>query len=197
MMLFFYELISNQIFSLILLPLLIFSARVADVTLGTLRIVFISQGRRKLAPLVGFFEIFIWLLAMGQIFSNLTNFIYYIAYAGGFSMGNWVGLMVENKISLGLLSLQLIIRENPEKLINLLKDQGYSITTMTAEGSKGMVRLVILVIKRKNLPKILELIRENNPKAFISIEQVKSVRGGNFPQSKRIRWDLMKRKKIK
>jgi len=110
-------------------------------------------------------------------------------------MGNWVGLIVENKISLGLLSLQLIIRENPEKLINLLKDQGYSITTMTAEGTKGMVRLVILVIKRKNLPKILELIRENNPKAFISIEQVKSVSGGNFPQVKR--WDILKRKKIK
>lgn len=183
------------IFSLILLPILIFVARVADVTLGTLRIVFISQGRRKLAPLVGFFEILIWLIAMGQIFSNLTNFIYYIAYAGGFAMGNYIGLIVENKISLGLLSLQLIIRENPETLINLLKDRGYSLTTMTAEGTKGFVKIVYLVIKRKSLPKTLEMIRTNNPKAFISIEQVKSVSGGNFPQVKR--WDILKRKKVK
>ncbi|NVM45780.1 MAG: DUF2179 domain-containing protein [Candidatus Lokiarchaeota archaeon] len=187
--------IENFIFSLILLPVLIFVARVADVTLGTLRIVFISQGRRKLAPLVGFFEILIWLVAMGQIFSNLTNFVYYIAYAGGFATGNYIGLIVENKISLGLLSLQLIIRENPETLINLLKDQGYSLTTMTAEGTKGFVKIVYLVIKRKTLPKTLETIRTNNPKAFISIEEVKSVSGGNFPQVKR--WDLFKRKKIK
>lgn len=187
--------IDTYIFSLILLPALIFVARVADVTLGTLRIVFISQGRRKLAPLVGFFEILIWLIAMGQIFSNLTNFVYYIAYAGGFAMGNYIGLIVENKISLGLLSLQLIIRENPKTLINLLKDQGYSLTTMTAEGTNGLVRIVYLVIKRKTLPKTLEMIRVNNPKAFISIEQVKSVSGGNFPQVKR--WDILKRKKIK
>ncbi|MFX1453279.1 MAG: DUF2179 domain-containing protein, partial [Promethearchaeota archaeon] len=164
----------NTFFSLIILPLLIFIARVLDVTLGTLRIVFISQGRQKLAPIVGFFEIFIWLLAVGQIFSNLTNIIYYFAYAGGFATGNYVGLLVENKISLGLLSLQLIIRENPEKLINLLKDNGYSLTTLSAEGHQGIVKLVILIIKRKDLPKILEIIRSNNPKAFISVEQVKS-----------------------
>ncbi|MCJ7650653.1 MAG: DUF2179 domain-containing protein, partial [Candidatus Lokiarchaeota archaeon] len=179
----------------ILLPALIFCSRVVDVTLGTLRIVFISQGRKKLAPIVGFFEILVWLVAMGQIFSNLTNFIYYIAYAGGFAMGNYVGLVVEGKISLGLLSLQLIIRDNPEKLVNILKEQGYSITTMTAEGPKGLVKMVLLVIKRKNLRNILETVRSNNPKAFISVEQVKSVSGGNFPATKM--WDLLKRKKIK
>ncbi|MFX0074643.1 MAG: DUF2179 domain-containing protein [Candidatus Hermodarchaeota archaeon] len=187
--------IEDIIFPLILLPALIFFARVADVTLGTLRIVFISQGRRKIAPIVGFFEILIWLIAMGQIFSNLTNVIYYIAYAGGFAMGNYIGLIVENKISLGLLSLQLIIRENAESMINILKDQGYSLTTMTAEGTRGFVKIVHLVIKRKSLPKTLDLIRKSNPKAFISIEQVKSVSGGNFPQMKR--WDILKRKKVK
>ncbi len=189
------DIVVNEIFSLILLPALIFCARVMDVTLGTLRIVFISQGRKKLAPIVGFFEILIWLVAMGQIFSNLTNFIYYLAYAGGFAMGNYVGLIVEGKISLGLLSLQLILRENPEKLINILKEQGYSITTQTAEGPNGLVKIVLIVIKRKNLRTILEVIRSNNPKAFISVEQVKSVSGGNFPATKR--WDLLKRKKIK
>ena len=191
-MLFFIE---NPAFSLIILPIIIFLARVMDVSLGTLRIVFISQGRKLLAPLVGFFEILIWLIAMGQIFSNLTNFIYYIAYAGGFAMGNYMGLILESKISLGLLSVQLIVRENPEKLVNILKDMGYSLTTMTAEGQKGLVKIVLLVIKRKNLPKILEIVRSNNPKAFISIEQVKSVSGGNFPTSKRL--DILKRKKIK
>jgi len=187
----------NQIFALIILPILIFSARVADVTLGTLRIVFISQGRRTLAPLVGFFEIFIWLLAMGQIFSNLTNFLYYFAYAGGFAIGNYVGLIVEDKISLGILSLHLILRENPERLIKELRAQGYGLTTLTAESIKGNVKLVVLIIKRKNLSKIMEIIRNFNPNAFISIEQVKSVKGGHFPPRKKTQWDLLRRKKIK
>ncbi|MFX0166912.1 MAG: DUF5698 domain-containing protein [Candidatus Hodarchaeota archaeon] len=77
--------------------------------------VFISQGKRKLAPFMGFFEIFIWLLAVGQIFSNLTNLLYYFAYAGGFAISNNIGLIVENKLSLGLLSLHLIIRDDPDK----------------------------------------------------------------------------------
>ena len=190
------NLYDNIIFSLVILPILIFIARVADVSLGTLRIVFISQGKKKLAPLVGFFEIMIWLLAIGQIFSDLTNFIYYFAYAGGFAMGNYLGLIIEQKISIGLLNLQLIVKENPDELIKALKEKGYGLTTMTAEGTKGIVRLVLLVIKRKNLPKVLNIIRSINPKAFISIEQVSSVKGGNFPPKERLHWQLYKRKKV-
>ena len=190
------NLYDNIIFSLVILPILIFIARVADVSLGTLRIVFISQGKKKLAPLVGFFEIMIWLLAIGQIFRDLTNFIYYFAYAGGFAMGNYLGLIIEQKISIGLLNLQLIVKENPDELIKALKEKGYGLTTMTAEGTKGIVRLVLLVIKRKNLPKVLNIIRSINPKAFISIEQVSSVKGGNFPPKERLHWQLYKRKKV-
>jgi uncharacterized protein YebE (UPF0316 family) len=194
-MFFIIDLFSNSFFALIILPLLIFLARIADVTLGTLRIVFISQGRRKLAPIVGFFEIFIWLLAVGQIFSNLTNFLYYIAYAGGFAMGNYIGLIIENKISLGLLSLHLIIRDDPGKLIKTLKDNGYGLTILTAEGVKGNVKLVILIIKRKNQSKVLEIIKNYSPDAFISIENVQSVEGGKFPLRESTRWYLLKRKK--
>ncbi|MFX1374782.1 MAG: DUF2179 domain-containing protein [Promethearchaeota archaeon] len=187
---------NNWIFSLILLPILIFLARVSDVTLGTLRIVFISQGRRKLAPIVGFFEIFIWLLAIGQIINDLTNIIYYFAYAGGFAMGNYIGLLVENKISLGLLSLHIILKSNPDKLIEILKENGYGLTSMTAEGVKGNVKLLIIIIKRKNLSNIMTLIKEVTPDVFISVENVQSVRGGIFPLREKTRWDILKRRKI-
>ncbi|NHJ25254.1 MAG: DUF2179 domain-containing protein [Candidatus Lokiarchaeota archaeon] len=189
------QLFDNSVFSLIILPILIFSFRVVDVALGTLRIVFISQGRKKLAPLVGFFEMLIWLFAMGQIFSNLTNIIYYIAYASGFAMGNYTGLILESKISLGLLSLHLIVRENHEELVKTLKAQGYGLTTLTAEGLKTSVKLVILVIKRKNLAKILDIIKNVTPNAFMSIENVKSVKGGNFPLPQKTRWELLHRRK--
>jgi len=190
------ELIENPLFALVILPILIFLARVADVALGTLRIVFISQGKRKLAPIMGFFEIFIWLLAVGQIFSNLTNLLYYFAYAGGFAMGNYVGLIVENKLSLGLLSLHLIVRDNPDKLIKTLKEKGYGLTTLTAEGIKGNVKLVVMIIKRKNQLGVLEIIRNISPNTFVSIEYVQSVKGGKFPLPLKTRWYLLRRKKV-
>jgi uncharacterized protein YebE (UPF0316 family) len=190
MSLFFLE---TPFFSLLVLPLLIFTSRVIDVTLGTLRIAFISQGRRGLAPLVGFFEVFIWLIAMGQVFNNLTNIFYYVAYAGGFAMGNYIGLFLEDKISLRLINMQLIVRENVISLINILKENNYELTTMTAEDTKGFVKIVNVVLMRRNLPKILTLVRSNNPNAYISIEDVKSFSIGNIPHLRR--W--YKRKKIK
>jgi len=190
------ELIENPLFALVILPILIFLARVADVTLGTLRIVFISQGKRKLAPIMGFFEIFIWLLAVGQIFSNLTNILYYFAYAGGFAMGNYIGLVVENKLSLGLLSLHLIVRDDPDELIKTLKEKGYGLTILTTEGIKSNVKLVVMIIKRKNQLGVLEMIRRISPNTFISIENVQSVKGGKFPLTQKTRWYLLRRKKV-
>lgn len=190
------ELIENPLFGLVILSILIFLARVADVTLGTLRIVFISQGKRKLAPLLGFFEILIWLLAAGQIFSNLTNIIYYFAYAGGFALGNYFGLIVENKLSLGLLSLHLLVRDEPDDLIKALKEKGYGLTTLTAEGIKGNVKLIVMIIKRKNQFRVLEIVRSVSPNTFISIENVQSVKGGKFPLSQKTRWYLLRRKKV-
>ncbi|MFX0073704.1 MAG: DUF2179 domain-containing protein [Candidatus Hermodarchaeota archaeon] len=191
------ELMENPIFGLIILPLFIFFSRVADVSLGTLRIVFISQGRRKLAPFVGFFEALIWLIALGQIFNNLTNILYYVVYALGFAAGNYVGLVIENKISLGLLSLRLIFEEEPGKLVRALKQQGYGLTVLTAEGLKGNVKLMIMIIKRKDKSQVLEIIRENAPNAFVSVEQVQSVKGGIFPGAQTTRWNLISRLKKK
>ena len=189
------QLLESPIFGLIILPILIFSARVIDVTLGTLRIVFISQGRKNIAPLVGFFEMFIWILAAGQIFSNLTNILYYLAYAGGFAMGNYVGLVIEEKLSLGLISIHLIIKDDPELLAKRLKERGFGLTILTAEGVKGNVKLVVLVVKRKNKAKILNIIKETTPNAFISIESVQSVKGGDFPTYGKTRWNLFLRRK--
>ncbi|TFG07821.1 MAG: DUF2179 domain-containing protein [Promethearchaeota archaeon] len=193
----FVQIMENQIFALIILPSLIFISRVADVSFGTLRIVFISQGKKKLAPFVGFFESLIWLLALGQIFSNLTNVLYYIVYALGFAAGNYVGLVIENKISLGLLSLRLIFEEDPANLVKTLKHQGYGLTILTAEGLKGNVKLMIMIIKRKDQRQVLELIKQYTPNAFVSVEQVQSVKGGIFPGAEKTRWNLLARLKKK
>jgi uncharacterized protein YebE (UPF0316 family) len=80
------------IYSYITLPILIFLARLTDVSLSTLRIVLVTMGKRSIAPLIGFIEAFIWLLAIGQIMQNLTNIMSYLAYAGGFAMGTYLGM---------------------------------------------------------------------------------------------------------
>jgi uncharacterized protein YebE (UPF0316 family) len=100
------------VFAYVLLPLLIFLARVLDVSLGTVRIIFISKGYKFLSLFIGFFEVLIWLTAINQIWSNLSNVWLYLAYAGGFATGNWIGIWLDEKISLGHAMVRIIIRKN-------------------------------------------------------------------------------------
>ncbi len=104
--------LDSGLFGLFVLPLLIFIARVTDVTFDTMRIIFISKGEKYLPPLLGFFEIMIWLFAIGQVMQNLTNIVYYIAYAAGFATGNFVGIIIEDKMAIGKLVVRIITRKD-------------------------------------------------------------------------------------
>lgn len=179
--------LNSEIFSLIVLPVLIFLARILDVSLGTIRIIFVTSGRKFLAPLLGFFEIMIWLLAIGQIMQNFTNITYYVAYAGGFAMGNFVGIFIEEKLAMGTLAVRIITVKDASNLIEFLKSEGYGVTSVDAEGATGQqVKLIFTIIKRKNLQNIVKIIRRFNPRAFYSIEEIRSVREGIFPVEKPI-----------
>jgi len=191
------ELFQTEIFGLVIVPLLIFSARVVDVSLQTLRIIFTSKDKRNLAPIVGFFEVLIWLVAMGQIVQNLTNISYYIAYAGGFAVGNYMGINIERKLSVGLISVHLILRKDPHEVINILREQGYKLTILTAEGKSSEAKLIISVIKRKKLQKYLDIIEENSRDAFISVEHVQYVKDGfspEFTNKRKLLFKSLKRK---
>jgi len=153
--------ISNpEIYALVILPLFIFLARIADVSIGTLRIMFISKGFKYLAPLVGFFEILIWLLAIGQIFQNLTNPLYYIAYAGGFAAGTFVGIVIEGKLSIGTELVRIITQKEAPKLVEALKKQGYIVTSDDVEGKEGMVKIIYIVIDRHDLEDVIKIIKK-------------------------------------
>ncbi len=169
-------------FNYLILPLMIFAARVVDVTLGTLRIIFVSRSMRLLAPAIGFVEALIWLLAVGQIFQHLTNPVLYIAYAAGFAAGNYMGIYLEGKLAMGLQVVRTITAEDATELIEYLKENDFGVTSISASGVSGQVRLILSVIKRKDLPRLIQVIREKMPKAFISVEDVRSVNEGFFPQ---------------
>ncbi|HNR32901.1 MAG TPA: DUF2179 domain-containing protein [Candidatus Hydrogenedentes bacterium] len=163
-----------------LIPLLIFLARIADVSIGTMRIIFLSRGMRLLAPLCGFVEVLIWLLALSQIMQNLTSWQNYFAYALGYAAGNYIGLIIEDKLAMGLLSLWVVTKEDALDMLERLRKAGFGLTRVAARGLQGDVRIAVLVIRRKNLDKVIAIVRETHPEAFVTVNDVRAVRGGFF-----------------
>lgn len=127
------EHLNTEIVNYLLLPLFIFLARIFDVSLGTLRIIFVTKGMRIIAPLVGFFEVLIWLLAISRIMQDLDNWVSYIAYAGGFATGNFVGMYLEERLAIGHEMIRVITRKDATSLIEKLRDMGYGVTSVKAE----------------------------------------------------------------
>ncbi|MFV0590575.1 MAG: DUF2179 domain-containing protein [Draconibacterium sp.] len=179
----------SSLFTYVLLPALIFFSRVMDVTIGTIRIVMVSKGHKLWAPILGFFEVLIWLVAITKIMQNLDNWMCYIAYGLGFAAGNYVGLIIEEKMALGIVKLQIITRKEASKLIENLKAAGYGITHHNAQGSSEKVSIIHSIIKRSEIKKVEAIVKTTNPKAFYSIEDIKFVNEGVFPlAAPRVRW---------
>jgi uncharacterized protein YebE (UPF0316 family) len=172
---------SSNLYALFIIPLLIFVARVLDVTLGTIRVIFVSKGLKYLAPVVGFFEILIWLLAIGQIMNNLNNPACYIAYAGGFAMGNFVGITIAEKLSLGVALLRVITQKDATELIQSLSSEKYGVTSVDGQGVQGKVNIIFTIVPRKEIQKVVDIIKRFNPKAFYTVEDIGFVEEGIFP----------------
>ena len=190
---------SSGLYTWLVLPLLIFLARIVDVSMGTIRILFISRGSKYLAPLIGFFEVLIWLLAIGQIIQNLSNALCYIAYAGGFAAGTYIGMLIEHKLAVGFIMVRVVTNKDASKLIDYLETAEFGVTQVAARGIKGRVRIVFTIIRRRNLNKIVGIIRQYNPNAFYSTEDIRSVSKEIFPlgrpRPKKRRMRLLRRQR--
>jgi uncharacterized protein YebE (UPF0316 family) len=175
------EFFSTEWFNYLVLPLLIFFARICDVTIGTLRIIFVSKGNKLVAPLLGFFEVLIWILAITRIIENLDNPLCYIAYAGGFATGNYIGLLVEERLAVGVVIIRIITTREVPELVNRLNTSGHGTTVVNAEGSKEKVNIIFSIVKRNDIREITAIIDEIEPGAFYSVEDVRMVSHGVFP----------------
>ncbi len=178
----------SSLFTFVLLPLIIFFARICDVSFGTIRIVMVSKGQKLIAPLLGFFEVLLWLITMTKIVQNMDNWICYIAYAAGFATGNYIGLLLEEKLAVGLVKIQIITRREASKLITELRNSDYGITHQDAMGNNQNVSIIYSIIKRTDISKVEGIISKYNPNAFYSIEDVKFVNKGVFPINGKTRW---------
>jgi uncharacterized protein YebE (UPF0316 family) len=171
-------------FTWVLLPGLIFFARILDQSIGTLRLIFLSKGMKYIAPFLGFFEVIIWLLAVGQIMQHLDNWLCYVAYGAGFAMGNFIGITLEEKLSIGTSIIRVILSGESPELISALKSQNFGLTILDAEGAKGKVKVLFSIIRRKEIPTFLNTLHLHHPSAFYTIEDVKEAKEGVFKRNR-------------
>jgi uncharacterized protein YebE (UPF0316 family) len=169
----------------LIMPLLVFCARIVDVSAATLRVIFLMQGNKKLAPILGFFESLIWLTAISQILQNIDNIFSYIAFPSGYATGTYVGLIIEERLALGNVLVRVITRMEASDLVNFLKVNDFNFTNIPAEGRFGKVNILFFAIRRERLSMVLNAVRNFNPKAFYTIESVKRV--SDFPIGEKTR----------
>ncbi|MBN1949230.1 MAG: DUF2179 domain-containing protein [Candidatus Cloacimonetes bacterium] len=173
------------------LPVLIFLSRVIDVSLGTLRIIFVNRGMKFLAPIIGFFEVLIWLLVIGQIMRNLNSPVNYIAYAAGFATGNFVGIYLENKLAMGVTLIRIITQTRAKELIQYFRAGGYYVTNVPAKSNSGDVEIIFLPVRRREIKEVIEMVKTFNPNAIYTIADMRTVSyGAVSAENKHSMWHL-------
>jgi uncharacterized protein YebE (UPF0316 family) len=164
----------------VVLPLLIFVARMSDVTLATLRNIFVSKGFKNIVPFIGFFEVLIWLLAARQVFGSLTNPACFIGWAAGFATGTYIGMRIDEYLALGMQVIRIITNQNATELVKELSKKNHGVTIVDGHGAKGPVKLIFTVVKRKNMKEVTATIQKCTPEAFYSVEDVRNASQGVF-----------------
>jgi uncharacterized protein YebE (UPF0316 family) len=180
----------EYLFSYLILPLLIFIARIGDVSINTIRIIYVLGGRRWTATILGFFESFIWLMAIRQIFEHLDNWICYVAYPAGFASGIFVGMIIEERIAYGKVIIRIITRKDVSQLLTHLNAQGQRYTHINAEGPDGNENLVFTVLERELLEPFLYVLKDILPTAFYTVEKVNRATEVGTLSEETSRWSI-------
>lgn len=151
------------------LPFLIFLARIGDVSIGTVRTILVISGRPYISAVLGFFEVIIWVLAVGGVITNLTNPFALLGYAGGFAAGVVVGMAIENRIALGYRIVRVISADLAINLSHQLRELGYRVTRLDGHGRSGPVEFAFMVIRRRELPGLRRAIAKIDPNSYVSV----------------------------
>lgn len=164
--------------------LLIFIARVSDVTLSTVRILMIMRGRALAAAVIGFFEVSIYVLALSRVIGDLDKPVLLVTYALGFATGNYVGSNVEERLALGFATAQVISLDKADEIAELLREQGFGVTILEGCGREGTHQMLHVLLKRKDIPCLLTIVRKNDNQAFVTVMDTRKILGGYFSKIK-------------
>lgn len=169
-------------FNWLILPVFIYLSRTCDVTLATLRNLLLSKGIKKIVPVLGFFEVLIWLIAVTSIVKNLNNVLCYIAFAGGYSTGILIGITIEGRLALGKQVIRIITNQTTDSLIESMKQNNMGVTVVPGKGAMGPVEIIFTTVDRKDVPRVEDLIEQYAPNSFYTIEDARDVTRGVFPE---------------
>lgn len=132
--------VSPDLLQYLIIPLLIFTARITDVSISTVRIIMVSRGNRRYASLLGFFEGIIWVIAISQV--------------------------IQNCLAIGVQTVQIITEENLKALSMLLREEGFGVTNLRARGQAGDMDFIHVVTPRKRTKELLKIVNEFNPRGI-------------------------------
>lgn len=164
--------------------LAIFFAKIAHVSLGTIRIIYLTRGQSISAAIIGFFEVIIYLVALSLVLQNIDQWSNILVYGLGFAAGNVVGSKIEEKIAVGFVHVQIVTVKNCGTLEESLREEGYGVTSMPCYGREGAHTTLQVLLKRKELPDLLKKMKTFDPDAFISIFDTRKIMGGYFNRMK-------------
>lgn len=159
----------------------IFCAKIVEVSIATIRLVYINKGERVKGSILGFIEILIWLAVVSSVLTNITEDpIKVFIYAAAFSLGNFIGVTIESKIAVGLASIQVVVSEETgEILAEVLRDESYGVTIIDGRGKDDSKKILLFIqLKRKKIPAAVNIIKQTAPDAYITVNDIKSMMGG-------------------
>jgi len=154
--------------------LFIFMARATDVSIGTVRHICVMRGRRKTAGMLGFVEASIWVLATSSVFSHLGNWCNVLAFAGGFSCGNMLGMWIEEQLAIGVRTVRLISREDSRQIVERLREADFKVTTIEGRGAFGPVEIALVIVARKSTEAVIAIARKVDPHVVVTVDETHS-----------------------
>jgi len=161
-----------------LFALLIFALRVGDMTLDTIRVLFVVRGKKLLVWILGFFQSLIFVVAISSVLSQLDNILNVIGYATGFATGNLVGMLIESRLAIGHVLVNIISSNRGTFIAERLRASGYAVTEIAGRGKNGTVFELHASVLRKDVPNVETIVLEADPQAFVTAEDVRPVRRG-------------------
>jgi uncharacterized protein YebE (UPF0316 family) len=161
-----------------LMPVLIFFLRVSDMSLDTLRVLFVIRSQRPLAWILGFFQSLIWVIAITTVLSHLNNLWNVFGYAAGFATGNVVGMFIEEKLAIGHGHLRIISSGRGPAIAEAIRQAGYAATELSGRGRDGTVAVINCSVRRRDIRRVQQQVKDIDPNAFITVQEVRPLHRG-------------------
>lgn len=159
-------------------PLVIFGLRIIDVSMSTVRIVLSVRGHKKIVPIIGFFEVMVWVLAVGNAIRFLDSGLHLLGYGAGFATGNMVGLWIEERLAIGYATIRIVSTHVGVEMADALRTIGFGVTEFSGQGRDGRVEVVYTVCMRRDIERVINEVERWDPQAFITVEEPRDIRWG-------------------